>query len=77
MTARTASRLAWSLWGAALALLVANVVLSVRADTLGDTGVFVFVYPIFLLAFATVMDLPRGQAVPVGPGLNDPARHHG
>ena len=54
MTARTASRLAWSLWGAALALLVANVVLSVRADTLGDTGVFVFVYPIFLLAFATV-----------------------
>ena len=38
MTARTASRLAWSLWGAALVLLVAPVVLSVRADTLGDTG---------------------------------------
>ena len=40
--------------GCGLVLLVANVVLSVRADTLGDTGVFVFVYPIFLLAFATV-----------------------
>ena len=52
MNARTASRLAWSLWGRDP--LVANVVLSVRADTLGDTGVFVFVYPIFLLAFATV-----------------------
>ena len=40
--------------GCGLVLLVLNVVLSVRADTLGDTGVFVFVYPIFLLAFATV-----------------------
>jgi len=54
MKARTASRLAWSLWVVAIVLLVVNVVLSVRADSLGDNGVFVFVYPIFLLAFATV-----------------------
>ena len=54
MTQRTASRLAWSLWGTAIALLIANLVLSVRADALGDDGVFAFVYPIFLLAFSTV-----------------------
>ncbi|HET9248424.1 MAG TPA: sensor histidine kinase [Actinomycetota bacterium] len=54
MTQRTASRLAWSLWGAAIVLLIANLVLSVRADALGDDGVFAFVYPVFLLAFATV-----------------------
>jgi signal transduction histidine kinase len=54
MRARTASRLAWSLWIVALGLLVVNVVLSVRADALGGNGIFVFVYPIFLLAFATV-----------------------
>ena len=54
MKARTASRLAWSLWVVAIVLLIVNVVFSVRADALGDIGVFVFVYPIFLLAFATV-----------------------
>ena len=57
MKARTASRLAWSLSGVALALLVLNVVLSIRADALGSDGIFVFVYPIFLLAFATVGSL--------------------
>ena len=68
MKARTASRLAWSLWGAAIVLLVANVVLSVRAGTLPDTDVFTFVYPIFLLAFATVGALiaARQPGNPIG-----------
>jgi signal transduction histidine kinase len=54
MRGRTASRLAWSLWGITLGLLILNLVLSIRADALGDNGVFVLVYPIFLLAFGTV-----------------------
>ena len=40
MTPRTASRLAWSLWGTAIVLLVTNLVLSLRSDALGDDGVF-------------------------------------
>ena len=54
MTARMASRLAWTLWVVALVLLIVNVVFSVRADALDDNDLFVFVFPIFLLAFATV-----------------------
>ena len=54
MRPRTASRLAWSLSGLAVALLVVNLVLSIRADVVGSDGIFVFVYPIFLLAFAAV-----------------------
>jgi signal transduction histidine kinase len=54
MRARTASRLAWLLCGVTLALLVANVVLSIPAGSLTDEGAFVFVYPVFLLAFSTV-----------------------
>ena len=54
MTRRTASRLAWSLWGTAIVLLVTNLVLSLRSDALGDDGVFAFVYPVFLVAFSTV-----------------------
>ena len=42
MNARTASRLAWSLWGAALTLLLVNLVLSIAADALAENGVFVF-----------------------------------
>ena len=54
MKARTASRLAWSLWAFAVALLIVNGVFSILAGTLGDNGIFVFVYPIFLLSFSTV-----------------------
>ena len=61
MNGRAASRLAWSLWGTAFALLIVNLVLSIRADAVGDQGVFVFVYPFFLLAFATVGALIAGR----------------
>jgi signal transduction histidine kinase len=54
MKARTASRLAWSLCALAVVLLIVNIVLSIRAGTLADVDVFVFVYPIFLLAFSSV-----------------------
>ena len=54
MTPRTASRLAWSLCSAAVALLIANVVLSIMAGTLDEDGISVLVFPIFLLAFSTV-----------------------
>ena len=54
MTPRTASRLAWSLCGAAVAFLIANVVLSIMAGALDEDGISVLVYPIFLLAFSTV-----------------------
>jgi signal transduction histidine kinase len=54
MNARTASRLAWSLCALAVVLLIVNIVLSIRAGTLADVDVFVFVYPIFLLAFSSV-----------------------
>ena len=46
MTERTASRLAWSLWGVAVVLLIVNLVLSIAAGVLAEEGVFVFVYPI-------------------------------
>jgi signal transduction histidine kinase len=42
------------MWGVTLALLILNVVLSIRADSLGSNGLFVIIYPIFLLAFGTV-----------------------
>jgi signal transduction histidine kinase len=38
----------------AVVLLIVNIVLSIRAGTLADVDVFVFVYPIFLLAFSSV-----------------------
>ena len=43
-----------ALWALAVALLIVNVVLSILAGTLAEDGIFVFVYPIFLLAFSTV-----------------------
>ena len=54
MKARTASRLAWSLFALTAVLLIVNIVFSIRADGLGDSGLLVLVYPIFLLAFPIV-----------------------
>jgi signal transduction histidine kinase len=51
---RTASRLAWSLWIATVASLVATLVFGLATDTFVSDGALVVLFPAFLLAFATV-----------------------
>jgi signal transduction histidine kinase len=50
---RTASRLAWSLWGLVLAMLVVGLVTSLGGPQPVGEIVFAYIFPIFLMAYAT------------------------
>jgi signal transduction histidine kinase len=54
MKQRTGSRLAWSLWGLVLAMLVAGVAMSLSGPQPFGEIVFAFIFPLFLMAYATV-----------------------
>ncbi|HEX5937200.1 MAG TPA: histidine kinase [Actinomycetota bacterium] len=54
MTDLTASRLAWSLWGAAVLLLVGSALLAIPSGTLTEEGYFAILFPFFLLAYSTI-----------------------
>ena len=54
MKPRTASRLAWSLWGLVVAMLAGGLVLGFFGDIPQGEWVFVVLFPAFLLASATV-----------------------
>ncbi|MGH2656014.1 MAG: ATP-binding protein [Actinomycetota bacterium] len=67
MRRRTASRLAWSLWLAAVGMLAAGFVLSLTVG-LGEDVVFIVIFPLLLGAFATVGALvaTRRTGNPIG-----------
>ena len=54
MKARTASRLAWSLWGFVVVTLIGGLVMGFLRDASAQEWVFVVLFPAFLLASATV-----------------------
>jgi signal transduction histidine kinase len=51
---RAGSRLAWSLWGLVLAMLVVGLVTSLGGPQPVGEIVFAYIFPIFLMAYATV-----------------------
>jgi signal transduction histidine kinase len=54
MNQRTASRLAWSLWGLVLAMLVTGLATSLMGKQPFGEAVFAVIFPLFLVAYATV-----------------------
>jgi signal transduction histidine kinase len=54
MKQRTGSRLAWSLWGLVMVMLVAGLAMSLTGKQPFGEIVFAFIFPLLLMAYATV-----------------------